>query len=496
MLRNRCRRAGAAGGRERFGAAGALGCLILAAAALGPATLLGAERSRSRAEHAPPDEDREALERRLGELERVVAALRAEIARLRAAGSQADAPPASEHAIRGLERKVEALTLEILRLKAERTPIPRTGRSINGFGPAASKIFRAKRGVVIGGYGEMLYQNFTTRKDDDTPSNAKSRADLVRAVTYVGYRADSRFLFSTAIEIENAGGDGSPGSGDVSLEFAFIDFRATPRFAARAGLVLIPLGFLNEQHESPAFHGARRPETEQRIIPTTWRENGAGVYGGSGPVTYRAYVVNSLDAGGFSPDEGIRGGRQQGGQAKASNLAVTGRLDYAPRPGVLVGLSAFTGKSGQGTPGFPGGRLTMWDLHGEWVWRGLRLRGLLVRSILSDAREISLAIDPSGSTAIGSRMKGWYLEASWDVLERVEHTRQRLVPFCRFEDLDTQARVPRGLSPDPANDLTVRTCGLTYRPIPDLAIKLDAQNFDQQAHTAVDQVNLGFGYSF
>ena len=40
----------------------------------------------------------------------------------------------------------------------------------------------------------------------------------------------------------------------------------------RGGLVLIPMGFINELHEPPTYLGTLRPETERFIIPTTWRE--------------------------------------------------------------------------------------------------------------------------------------------------------------------------------------------------------------------------------
>ena len=57
---------------------------------------------------------------------------------------------------------------------------------------------------------------------------------------------------------------------------------------------------LFEMHEPTVFLGAVRPETETRIIPSTWRENGFGIFGDVGGFAYRTYVVNGLDAGGFS----------------------------------------------------------------------------------------------------------------------------------------------------------------------------------------------------
>ncbi|MCZ6695669.1 MAG: hypothetical protein O7A63_03915, partial [Acidobacteria bacterium] len=402
----------------------------------------------------------------------------------------------STSALMALERKVEALTLEILRLKAERIRVPVPVEPINGFAPAASKVYATKSGLTIGGYGDMLFVNFTDRRDDDTPASMNSEADFVRAVTYFGYRFDDHFVFNSAIELRHAEVDGSGGSGEIAVEFAYLDYSWKKTLGFRGGLLLLPVGFLNEQHEPQSFHGARRPEVEQRIIPTTWRENGIGVYGEAwNRVTYRLYLTNSLNASGFTGAGGITSGRQNGSNAKASDLAWSGRVDYQPIKDLLVGVSFFTGKTGQGTTGFPGGRFSLWEIHSQYEWRSARFRGLFARGILSDAGEISLAIDGTGMTAIGERMHGWYVEGSVNVLYPL-NTRQEVRPFCRYEDLDTQLEVAGGFSSDPANDMTVKTCGVRYRPIPNIVVTVEAQNFNQGDQRAVDRVNIGLGYNF
>ena len=96
-------------------------------------------------------------------------------------------------------------------------------------------------------------------------------------------------------------------------------------------------------------------------------------------------------------------------------------------------------------------------------------------------------------------MVGWYAEAAYDVLAARRTGDQDLSLFCRYEEFDTQARVAAIDSADssrPANDRDVRTCGLTYRPIPNIAVKVDVMNFHNGARTAVDQVDLALGYLF
>ena len=444
----------------------------------------------------PQARDEAALRRRLEELEAQVAALRAEIDRLRAGGS--GGVPGAQ--VAEIEKRVEALSKEIERLRIGAAAAPEATESIAGFGPAASKVYKVQRGVAIGGYGEMLYQNFTSTRDDDTPSGAKSEADFLRAVLYFGYKFDDRFLFNSEIEYEHAQA-GEDAEGEVSVEFAYIDFRALPQFGARGGLVLVPVGFLNELHEPPTFHGAHRPQVEQIILPTTWRANGLGAYGEAGPVSYRAYVVTSLKSSGFSEERWIRGGRQSGSEEAATDLAFTARIDYTPVPGLLAGVSGFTGKTGQGVAGFPDGRLSLWDAHLEYNVAGWRFRGLYARGILSDAGDIGALIDSEPDpgvqpSAIGERAYGWYAEGAFNVLARTRHKSQDFSPFCRYEKYNTQDQVAAGFSADPANDVNVRTCGVTYKPIPNLAVKLDAMNFNNEDQSAIDQVNFALGYLF
>jgi uncharacterized small protein (DUF1192 family) len=449
------------------------------------------------------------LEMRLRDLEALVAALKEEIARLRTGRSGAPAQ------IEDLEKRIEALSQEIERLRIGEAAAPEAKESVLGFGPAASKVYRVRRGVSVGGYGEMLYEDFASTRDDDAPANAGSQADFLRAVLYFGYKFDDRLLFNSEVEFEHAqAGEGKPG--EVSIEFAYIDYRVARGFGLRGGLLLLPMGFLNELHEPPIFHGARRPQAEQVIIPSTWRENGIGVFGEAGPVSYKAYVVDSLKASGFSESQGVRGGRQSGARARATDLAFTGRVDWTVAPGLLVGASGFTGKTGQGvevdTDGmggpdtrFPDGRFSIWDAHLEWEVRGLQIRGLYSRGIQSQAAGIGALIDSDATasgiqrSAIGERIVGWYAEAAYNVLAARGTGDQDLSLFCRYEEFDTQARVAAIDTADssrPANERDVRTCGLTYRPTQNVAVKVDVMNFHNGAGTAVDQVDFALGYLF
>jgi uncharacterized coiled-coil protein SlyX len=427
------------------------------------------------------------LERRIAELEKQVAALSAT-----ADGETRRLLEELRQEIDAISREIETLRSGVPEKKAESAiqPVP-------GLGPAAARIYHAERGVSIGGYGEALYANFAARRQDGAPSGMQDRVDLTRAVLYFGYKFDAHFLFNSEIEYEHAVTAPDKG-GEVEVEFAYLDYRHARPLGLRAGLLLIPMGIVNELHEPPVFLGALRPDIERFLIPSTWRELGIGAYGDWGPIAYRLYLVNGLDSAGFDAT-GISEGRQEGSEALARNWAATGRADVTSIPGATVGVSFFVGDSGQGRRTPDGrsfrGRTTLIDLHGEWRWRGIDLRALWVDSRISDVAEINQANGLNGDQSVGSGQRGWYVQAGYDLLS-VRGGRASLLPFARYEKYDTQARVPAGFARNPENDVNVWTLGAVFKPIANIALKADWQRRRNAASTGVNQLNAGIGWLF
>ena len=424
---------------------------------------------------------------RLSELERQVAALKAELASAR------EAAPASER-LDELERRIDLVAAELEKMRLGEAAIE-ADESRYGLGPAASKVYRKPKGVSIGGYGELLYQNFSGTRDDGAASGRIDDLDVLRGIVYVGYKWNDQWLLNTELEWEH----GSTGkNGEASVEFAYVDRLIRPEINARAGLVLLPVGLVNELHEPTVFLGARRPGIESAIIPTTWRETGVGVFGEIGGFSYRTYVVNGLDAKGFTAG-GLRGGRQKGARAKAEDFAWVGRLDWTATPGLVAGGSLYYGDSGQGLVDPDGGEVgastRLFELHGDWKWRGLELRGLWVDAAVDDVAALNRALALEGDRSVGEALDGYYLQAGYDVLSG-RGGGARLLPFARWETYDTQASVPGGYARNPANDVDVLTLGLQYQPIEAVVIKADWQDVDNGAGTGVDQFNLALGWVF
>ncbi|MDX6770511.1 MAG: hypothetical protein SF051_13330 [Elusimicrobiota bacterium] len=403
-----------------------------------------------------------------------------------------------------LERKMDALTQEFERLKlGEAAAEPAATESVLGFAPAASKVYRAQPNKVsIGGYGEMTYQNYSKRRQDAGSAGTRDEADFLRAILYAGYKFNDWILFNSEIEFEHA--STGKGRGEVSVELAAIDFRFRPELGVRAGMLLMPMGLLNEIHEPTTFHGVRRTSVEQNVIPSTWRENGAGVFGEWGPLSYRSYLVTGLQATtntgvtGFSSSSGLRNGRSSGAKSYAEDLASVTRVDYTPVAGVLVGGSFYFGQADQSlvVNSVP---VSLWEGHLKAEYRGAQLRALYAEGRVGNADTVNAAQGNTNAAknSVGSKTFGGYVEGAYDVLSLMrENKGHSLSPFFRYERYDTQADTPSAFAKNPANSRVEYTAGLTYKPITQVAVKADHQWMRNQARTGVNQWNLGLAYIF
>ncbi len=406
--------------------------------------------------------------------------------------------PTDAEKLKELEQKLDVLTKEIESMRLGEAEAPAIEQPRLGLGPAASKVY-SKKGVSVGGYGEIIYQNFSTTRQDGSPSNLTPVVDVARAVLYFGYKFDDHFVFNSEVEFEHAV-TASDKDGEAEVEFAYLDWMGPSKaFNLRAGLMLIPVGLINQLHEPPVFLGSLRPDVETVILPSTWREIGVGGWGDAGPFSWRLYVVNGLDASRYAAD-GLREGSQEGSLALARSFAVTGRLDYTGLPGILAGASFFTGNSGQGqvTPSGESfaGRTTFFDLHLDARYRGAQFRAVWARSTVGDAVAINEMNNLEGDESVGSRQEGWYVEAGFDVFSLASKSRMSLIPFVRVEAYDTQAAVPAGYARNPEYDARVVTAGANFKPIPQIVIKADGQWRRNAAYTGVKQFNVALGYEF
>ncbi|MDR3605757.1 MAG: hypothetical protein P4M08_00075 [Oligoflexia bacterium] len=409
-----------------------------------------------------------------------------------------------------LQRQIDVLGQEVQKLKiGEAAAAPTADQETWGFGPAASKVYRAQQGVTLGGYGEILFQSYqggfhgpgsNVTPGFDTPSQLdRSNIDLARAVLYAGYKFDDHWILNSEFEWEHSGymGGGTQQDGSsAEVEFLTLDYLWRKDVNFRGGKLLMPMGLTNETHEPTTYLSTLRPLLETLIIPTTWTEYGVGVFGDVGPITYRTYAVTGLNASGFT-NQGIGGGKYEVGFANATRWAWVARADYTAVPGLLAGGSFFLGEAS--TNYSADNQLSVptkiFEVHAQYNWHAFDLRAMGAYTLLStnDVAQLNSELSFVGAQSVGSRQGGYYLQAGYDVLNGHNVS---LMPFVRWETLDTQLDVPGGYSSTSANLIRLAVAGINFKPIPQLVFKADYEWYLIGDHSGVDQVNAGIGYVF
>jgi len=311
--------------------------------------------------------------------------------------------------------------------------------------------------ISFGGYGKMDYTNSLDGNTD--------KLDIYRFILYVGYQFTEDIKLVSEIEWEH-GGRESTGGYSV-IEQAYIDFRINNTLSAKVGHFIIPVGMVNLYHEPTAFKSVARPETEKHIIPSTWHENGVMAHGKMDNFSYQAGIVAGLNA---NNGTSIRGMRQNGQKSKAEDFAFVGRLDYQA-PGYYLGGSFFTGEAGQGVAGSDVSTM-VGEIHAGVNIQGFDLHGLYA------INEIDGGTIADGD--LSTEGNGYYVNASYTI--------DKWAPFVQYEAYTKD-------DSDSANDITLTTVGINYKPTENVVLKADYVMRDDQG-TDDDRIALGVGWNF
>lgn len=354
---------------------------------------------------------------------------------------------------------------------------------------AAPSVDEPETRMPVAGYMEMHFN-----KDRGEPGIL----DFHRFVLLFGHSFSKRIKFWSELEVEHALVEGGEEKGELELEQAYLDFLIKPWINVRAGMLLTPMGIMNERHEPPSFNGVERPAVETVIIPSTWFDTGAGLVGDFGPgFRYRAYVMGGLDATAFSAEEGIRGGRQLGFETNFRNPAKVVRLEYLGKPRLALGTSFYSGHAGFNLRSV-NPRVDIFNVDGRYSIRRFDFRGLFANVWISRAGELNnrLQRDFGFNPNIASQLRGWYLEPAIRVFPR--RVRHDMAVFLRHERFNTQHQMPLGFQPLEQFNRSAWVVGATYKPNADVALKFD-YIFNKNVSTVVkprNSLNLGIGWWF
>ena len=345
------------------------------------------------------------------------------------------------------------------------------------------------------GYGEVTYNR-------PTHSSSQTQADLARAVLGWSHRFDDRTRMAAEFEVEHAVSS-SDDSGEAEIEQFYVERQFTERVGGRVGLMLVPIGLLNEHHEPTQYYSVFRNSVETAIIPTTWREGGVALYGGTeSGVHWNVGITTGFNLAKWDPssDEGrespLASIHQELQHASARDLSQYVSLNYDGVPGLQLGGTVFTGKAGQGTPGFPAqnARITLWEAHARWQPGPFDLSALYSRGTISDTEALNLTFIGQ-PTPIPKTFYGGYVQGAWR--NAWTYKDYSLAPFTRYEWVNTAAAyapVPQGLGVDASPTEQIWTVGANLFASPGIVFKADYQRY--KVDSARNSYQLGFGLNF
>ncbi len=363
---------------------------------------------------------------------------------------------------------------------------------------AAERLLASDSKLTIGGYAQIDYNQPIVEGEY---SNGK--LDVHRLVLLFGYQFSEKTKFLTEIEVEHVK--------EIYVEQAFINHEVKPWLNFRGGLMLVPMGITNEYHEPTTFNGVERPNLDSKIVPTTWREIGAGFTGriDNASLKYQAYVMNGFngynDGGTFRGTDGYRKGRQKGAESFMSSPTLATKFDYYGIPGLKLGLSTYNGKSqsslyhgldkddaaGEAKADSSVIGISMLGLDARYSKGGFEAKAQFNLAKNSNTAEYN---ELTGKD-LGSEMLGWYVEAGYDLLFNSDND-QRLVPFVRYEKYNTHSKTEGGLAQNKAYDRTDITIGAGWWLAQGAVLKADYQMFGNELTDSKGQFNLGIGIWF
>jgi hypothetical protein len=130
--------------------------------------------------------------------------------------------------------------------------------------------------------------------------------------------------------------------------------------------------------------------------------------------------------------------------------------------------------------------------------KGLELRGQFYYTAFSNTEQYNM-FTRTGTKRndLGSSMKGFYVEAGYNVLRFFEQSKMELVPFVRYQDYNLHNSVDANLAVNNAYIANIVSTGLTLKVTKGAVVKVDMDFAKTNAATArTITFNAGIGVTF
>lgn len=308
----------------------------------------------------------------------------------------------------------------------------------------------------VGGYMDTEYVSGT--------DSATFKAH--RMILYVGSEIHENIHFNSEIEYEYGGDAGN--SGEIKIEKAYVDVALTEGMGVRTGLIVMPVGYENINHDSNMRDATNRSYYSKYIVPSTWSDTGIGIVGNlelanDWGISYQSYIVNGLQND-IDGTNGLRNARPNFKQDNNQSSAFVGRLTVSPKAGLDLGASLYTGEYDN-----DGNNVTLFAVD------GLHKRGPF--EVLAEYGIVS--IDQSVDEP--TDMSGGYIEGRYHFmpefiktkLNKQGYANPTFTAFARINQIDLDKDV------EDTKDLTTYTIGLNFRPVENVAFKIEYETSEE-----------------
>ena len=290
---------------------------------------------------------------------------------------------------------------------------------------------------TVGGYTEANTQFFQTEGEAE---------GLHLQLRNFNLFMQSSFNNDKISTIVNVGYNGI--SNKFELTEAALNIAFHPAFNFRAGVILPPMGYFNQNGDAPIANFIDAPIASTSIIPTRWSEVGFGLNGLINPTkniafTYEIYAVNGLQNGIVDndlPRTAIDLGKTDNVFSADNNSS----LSYTGRVGILInkfgelGVSYYTGQY----------NTTELDEIEIDEPRNISLMAidaqLLLAKLSLKAEGVIARIDiyEGLGQLFGNKQTGYHLEANYPIIENINlfgNKKNRINANIRYEFADYNA---------------------------------------------------------
>ena len=344
-----------------------------------------------------------------------------------------------------------------------------------------------------------LYGNIDYNQKIESGVRHNGKLDVHRIVTLFGYQFSKKTQFVTEVEYEHAN--------EVFIEQAFAKHQLASNHFLKAGLLLIPMGYINENHEPTAFYSVERPLIDRLVVPSTWREIGIGMTGIfiEQSLRYKLFLVNGFKSyddtkgGLLSGSNGFRSARQKGIQSTMSGLPnLSGQLEYFGWLNTKIGFSFYHGTTssdlydglltndveGLAAADSSVVTMTMLGLHAQYRSGNAGFNTQFIYNHSSNVENYNAFTDKT----FGESIYGFYVEPFYALITRdgLDH----FSVFVRYSNYDLDAS-----SEFNAGNTNVYTLGLNWKPTAGMVFKTDYQIFDEP-NSDYSQFNFNVGVWF